>query len=150
MTKLRRTRRQELQLRIRSFQAIRTPRRGNLNNSCIHAVGHLAGGNFQRHADTRNELVHTTDNTKHWDCKRTALEDDEKTDSSICPCSGCGQQHIIGTTFCRCGAKHKNLNRRPGKQRSSHTWGRLPQNKGSDSTRDRSSTSVRNVLWLQR
>ena len=34
---------------------------------------------------------------------------DENTDSSGVLCFGCGEENIVGTTFCRCGVKQKKL-----------------------------------------
>ena len=47
--------------------------------------------------------------------KKGHLEEDEKTDSSRFHCSCCGNQYIIGTTFCRCGAKTTESDRRSRK-----------------------------------
>ena len=69
------------------------------NKIFTHAVvvgkGHLDNGNCERYTDIANTLDLSAKPTE-----------DEKTDSSACPC--CGKENIIGATFCRCGVKQKN------------------------------------------
>ena len=71
---------------------------------------HFAGGSSHRHADIRNDLGHTKSHHKNGNFKRTA--NSKKTQRLIPQGFFVGvvtNRKIIGTTFCRCGAKQKNL-----------------------------------------